>query len=129
MTSDTRSGPIARTVGRFLLIDLLVDKEARPVLIYVAMTLAFGTVLFHSVEHWDWLDSLYFVVVTTSTIGYGDFVPVSDLGKLITIIYSINGVAIIVMLFDQIRRVRGARLQSGPRFTSTDVPDGDRPDD
>lgn len=115
MTDNTRGGPIARTVGRLLLVDLLLDKQARPTLVYTAGTLLLGTVLFHWIEGWNWLDALYFVVVSSTTIGYGDLTPVTSLGKVFTIIYGINAVAILVMLFDQIRRVRSKQVQAAAK--------------
>ena len=43
----------------------------------------------------DWLDALYFSVVTLTTVGYGDFSPQTDIGKIFTIIYIIGGIGII----------------------------------
>ena len=106
--SDRRSpGPLTRSLGKFLLIDLLIDKQARPVFAYVAVTLAIGTFVYRLLEGWSWLDSLYFVVITTTTIGYGDLSPTTGLSKFITVFFALNGVAILVLLFDQIRRIRG----------------------
>ena len=47
-------------------------------------------------EDWSWLDSLYFSVITLTTIGYGDFSPKTDLGKLFTMGYIIIGVSLIL---------------------------------
>lgn len=106
MSKARRPRPITRALGKFLLIDLLLDKRARPVFIYVASTILVGAIVYHYLEGWSWLDSLYFVVITTTTIGYGDLSPTTPLTKFITIFFALNGVAILVMLFDQIRRVR-----------------------
>ncbi len=38
------------------------------------------------------LDSVYFVVVTVITIGYGDIVPITATGKIFTMFYSFFGV-------------------------------------
>ncbi len=58
---------------------------------FVAVIL--GSFAYSYVEGWNYLDSLYFVVVTVTTIGYGDFAPVTDAGKLFTIFYAFFGVA------------------------------------
>jgi voltage-gated potassium channel len=106
METSKKSGPAGRFLARFLLFDLLTDKQSRPVLIYVAVSALVGAVIYHFIEGWGWLDSLYFVVITTTTIGYGDLAPKTSLGKFVTIFFALNGVAILVALLDQIRQVR-----------------------
>jgi uncharacterized membrane protein (UPF0182 family) len=85
---------------------LLLDRRARPIFIYVAFLIVITAAVFHWLEGWNWLDSIYFVVITFTTIGYGDFHPTTPLTKLITIFVALNGVAVLLMLFDEIRRVR-----------------------
>lgn len=102
---------LGRHLKSFLLIDLLMDDEARPVFIYVLSTILLGGIAYRWLEGWDWLDAFYFVVITTTTIGYGDLTPTTSLSKFVTIFFALNGVAILVMLIDQIRRVRGRRIQ------------------
>jgi len=60
-----------------------------------ALTILLGTFVYHFVEHLRWIDSLYFSVVTLTTVGYGDFSPKTDFGKLFTIFYILNGIGII----------------------------------
>jgi len=55
-----------------------------------------GTFLYYNIEGWSILDSVYFVVVTVTTVGYADIVPQTNLGKLATIFFTIFG---IVMFF------------------------------
>lgn len=45
-------------------------------------------------------------MITFTTIGWGDIVPTMLITKLITIFVGLNGVAILLMVFDEIRRVR-----------------------
>jgi voltage-gated potassium channel len=53
----------------------------------------FGISIYHSVEGWGYLDSTYFLVITATTIGYGDLVPQTNVGKIVTMVYSIMGIA------------------------------------
>ena len=95
-----------RFLSKFLFLDVLTDRSTRPMLIYVVIIILIGAWLYQWLEGWHWLDSLYFVVITLTTIGYGDFTPTTPLTKLITIFYSINGVVLLLTFFDIIRRYR-----------------------
>ena len=44
-----------------------------------------------------YLDAVYWATISLTTVGYGDFTPVTNLGKLITVISSIVGVGIIAI--------------------------------
>jgi voltage-gated potassium channel len=57
--------------------------------------LLIGTVFYHFVEHFTWLDAIYFCVVTLATVGYGDLSPHTALGKVFTIFYILFGIGII----------------------------------
>ena len=70
---------------------------------YILLALAIsvvsaGTVVFHILEKWSWVDSLYFTVITLATVGYGDLTPTTQLGKLVTVLFVITGVAIFLPL-------------------------------
>lgn len=92
-----------------MLLDLLLDPEARPVFIYAAVNIVAGAILFSWLEGWSFIDSVYFVVITLTTIGYGDLTPTTPATKLLTIFFALNGIVILLALFDQIRRLRGGR--------------------
>ncbi|MBE1282239.1 MAG: two pore domain potassium channel family protein [Rhodobacteraceae bacterium] len=53
-----------------------------------------GTIFFHFVEGWSWLDSYFFTVVTISTVGYGELVPATALGKIGTTFLIFGGLGV-----------------------------------
>jgi voltage-gated potassium channel len=112
MKPNTKRKDLRLRLGRTLFLDLLLDQRTRPLFAYAAVMLAMGTFLFHWLEGWSWLDSFYFVVITLTTIGYGDFSPTTPLTKLITIFYGLNGVILLLMLFDVVRQLRGWTIES-----------------
>jgi voltage-gated potassium channel len=75
---------------------MLNDPKFRSLLYLVVLTLTVGTIFYHTVEGWRWLDSLYFSVITLTTVGYGDFTPETDMGKIFTMVYIFVGLGILV---------------------------------
>ena len=51
-----------------------------------------GTVVFAT-----FFDAIYWAATTLTTVGYGDIYPVSDFGRVISMISSLFGVAIIAL--------------------------------
>jgi len=45
----------------------------------------------------DFFDALYWATVTLTTVGYGDMIPVTDIGRFISMLSSLFGVAIIAL--------------------------------
>lgn len=45
----------------------------------------------------NFFDALYWATVTLTTVGYGDMIPVTDIGRLVSMISSLFGVAIIAL--------------------------------
>jgi hypothetical protein len=101
-----------RPVQSLFMVDILRDRDSRPVLMWALSTLALGTLAYHWLEGWNYLDALYFCVISLATIGYGDFTPTTQIGRAFTIVYVINGIVILLALFDRIRIVRTQRLAS-----------------
>ena len=78
------------------IITFLKDDQYRDLVFTTLFIVALGTVMYHRLEGWDWLDSLYFSVITLATVGYGDFSPQTMGGKLFTMVYVIIGIGIIL---------------------------------
>jgi len=54
--------------------------------------LAVGTSVYMYLEEMPWIDALYLTVATVSTVGYGDVVPKTPVGRMFTICLIIGGV-------------------------------------
>jgi len=53
---------------------------------------------YHNVEGWTHLDAAYFVTMTITTIGYGDFAPHTDEGKIFTMFVGFIGIGLAFLL-------------------------------
>ena len=54
-----------------------------------------GSIAYYYFEGWSPLDSCYFLMVTTTTIGYGALVPTFALSKAFTVVYALLGISIV----------------------------------
>jgi voltage-gated potassium channel len=45
----------------------------------------------------SFFDAFYWAACTLTTVGYGDIYPISDIGRIISVISSIVGIAIIAL--------------------------------
>jgi voltage-gated potassium channel len=65
-----------------------------------------GTIVMYNIEKnapntqiKTYLDSLWWCVSTVTTVGYGDIVPVSNLGRIVAIFYMFFGISMVSLLF------------------------------
>lgn len=70
-----------------------VSKHFIIFLIVFVAVISLGAYVYTQTEGWNLLDSIYFVVITITTIGYGDLAPATELGKIFTIFFSFFGIA------------------------------------
>jgi len=85
------------------------DPDARPLYFAAGGLLLVGTIFYSLVEGWRPLDSLYFCVVTLTTVGLGDFTPKTDLGKVFTIFYVLAGISVILAFANAVLQGASAR--------------------
>ena len=95
------------------------DPNSRGILITAAWLLLAGTVIFTIIEDLSPIDGFYFSFITLATIGYGDIAPATELGKIVTVAYSIVGLGIMAAL---IRSIGSRRLGSRPSMVNSRVP-------
>lgn len=95
-----------------IMMFLVVLKKERHVLFGVLLLAIFyifitALVMFNAEPHINpntgeatfnsFFDSLYWATVTLTTVGYGDLTPVTDVGRIVSMVSSLFGVAIIAL--------------------------------
>ncbi|MCP4159031.1 MAG: two pore domain potassium channel family protein [Deltaproteobacteria bacterium] len=87
---------------RAIVLGVRNDQEFR-ILLFLLISLLIGSTFFFSqAEGWSAIDSLYFSVMTMSTVGYGDLVPTTTHSKLFTIIFTFLSIGVFVSLITKI---------------------------
>jgi len=80
----------------------LNNIEIEVILILVLGMLGIGTIFYSNFEGWSLLDSLYFSVITLTTVGFGDFTPQTDIGKMFTIVYVLVGIFLLLIFVNSL---------------------------
>ncbi len=66
------------------------------VMVLIVLLIGIGAIVFYHTEDLSRFDSLYFAMMSISTIGYGDIVPTAKLSKVVIMIYSLIGVPLFI---------------------------------
>ncbi len=74
------------------------DPETKALPVVAGALLVSGTIFYWRVEGWTVIQSLYFSVVTLTTVGFGDFTPTTPGAQIFTIFYILIGIGVFVAL-------------------------------
>lgn len=102
---------LIRYSSKFRILGRVIHKERKVLLavMWVSIFYVFLTalIMFNAEPHinpvtgaetfHDFFDALYWATVTLTTVGYGDMIPVTDIGHLVSMVSSLFGVAIIAL--------------------------------
>ena len=98
---------------------LLTQPWIGPILALITVICG-GALGYRITEGWDWGDCFWMVLITISTIGYGEVEPLSPEGRLVTILIVVGGVIVVQLMIQRIlgltesgyfRRLRELRFQ------------------
>ncbi len=81
---------------------MLPLEKVRFAFLLLILIFVVGTVGYHILEGWPFLEALYATVVTLGTVGYGDFYPKSNEGRIFAIFLIIFGVGTMAYTFAMI---------------------------
>ncbi len=57
-----------------------------------------GAIGYHIIEGWNWFESLYMTIISFSTVGFGEILPLSPAGRIFTIAIIMLGLITIALL-------------------------------
>jgi voltage-gated potassium channel Kch len=82
--------------------DKFLSSNFYYVIIAIIIYVGVGVAAYRSMMDWSRFNCLYFIIITTTTVGYGDFVPDTEGKRVFTAFYIIVGVGIFGSLFGTI---------------------------
>jgi potassium channel subfamily K, other eukaryote len=95
--------------------DFMLTMSQRTLMLQTIMFLMYlliGALVFARIEDWNYLDAVYWANVTLFTVGFGDFVVKTTLGRALLIPYALVGVISLGLVIGSIRTLvldRGRR--------------------
>jgi hypothetical protein len=101
------------TLGR-----AMKDPETRGALGSAGVLLGIGVIFYCIVEHWSFVDSLYFCVTTLTTVGFGNPAPQTDLGKLFTVFFVLSGVGMFLAVINALGKAAVREQAAAPGRTA-----------
>jgi voltage-gated potassium channel len=80
------------------LVGVWRDPETKALPVVAGALVLTGTLFYWRFEDWSFIESLYFCVVTLTTVGYGDLSPTTTGTQIFTIVYILTGFGVLVAL-------------------------------
>lgn len=67
----------------------------------IGLVLLIGTLGYVYLEEWSWSDSFFMSVITVTTVGYGEIKPLTEVGRVFTVVLILAGFGIVAMMATQ----------------------------
>ncbi|HYJ20588.1 MAG TPA: potassium channel family protein [Solirubrobacterales bacterium] len=90
------------------------DPETKALPVVAGALVLSGTIFYWRVEDWTIIESLYFSVVTLTTVGFGDFAPTTPGAQIFTIFYILTGIGVFVALLASVAQQYIAQKAEAP---------------
>ncbi len=80
------------------------DPQTRALVTGAGVVIGTGTLFYSRMEGWSAVDSLYFTVMTLTTVGYGDLSPTTTVTRLFTVVFVLIGIGILLGFIDVVAK-------------------------
>jgi voltage-gated potassium channel Kch len=98
------------------------DPETKALPFVAAALVLTGTLFYWRFEDWTIVESLYFSIVTLTTVGYGDLHPTTAGTQIFTIFYILTGIGVFVALLGSVAQQyiaqKGERTSARERLSA-----------
>jgi voltage-gated potassium channel len=93
-------------------------RHLRVSIVVLALLISLGTLGYMGIEGWNFLDSLFMTAITLATVGYQEIHPLSEHGKIFTMLLIVFGVSVLgyivgslaqIMFEGQFQRIMGRK--------------------
>lgn len=95
-----------------LFTNFIKETHLDKLLTIVVITIISSSVAFYLIENISFIDSIWYVLVTLTTVGYGDVLPNSTTGKIIGIILILIGILVFSTLTAAISSIYTQRIEN-----------------
>ncbi|EIN11143.1 voltage-gated potassium channel [Punctularia strigosozonata HHB-11173 SS5] len=68
-----------------------------------------GALIFSRIEHWTYLQGIYFMTVCFTTVGFGDFFPTTTAGRILLFPFTLLGIALLGSIIEMLVRFFSSR--------------------
>ncbi|HEY8082667.1 MAG TPA: potassium channel family protein [Solirubrobacterales bacterium] len=90
------------------------DPETKALPFVAGALVLSGTIVYWQFEDWTVVESLYFSIVTLTTVGYGDLTPTTAGTQIFTIVYILTGIGVFVALLASVAQQYIAQKAEAP---------------
>ncbi len=90
-----------------------MDEVAKKMLFAAGLVLILyiiGIFFYHNMEGWSWVNCIYFMTSTITTVGYGDITPTHEVSRLFTVFFMWTGISVGFYLIYTISRYREEKI-------------------
>lgn len=105
--NSSQRGPNSETPTTPMPPEMIIDDEFNlPITLALSILIAYvlcGATVYSFWEEWSFFESCYFVFVSMSTIGFGDYVPKHPMRMMASIIYLIFGLSLTSMCINVVQ--------------------------
>ena len=84
----------------------LRDPEFRAIVFLLAIAVVIGMCVFRIMEGWSWLDSVYFSVVSLTTVGDANLAPTTAVTKTFAMAFSLVGIGLMLAFVSRLTSFR-----------------------